>query len=100
MVISERDVGTDYGYTDVAERERSLAVLESMRSYRAAETAMRRRTQISMGMNENDVLALRYVIMAQKDGRSIGPKELASYLGISSASTTVLIDRLEKSGDM
>jgi len=100
MANSAQDAGTHYWYSDDAERERSVAVLEAMRTYRAAESAMRRRTQQSMGMNENDVLALRYVITAQQNGRSIGPKELASYLGISSASTTVLIDRLERGGQM
>ena len=53
-----------------------------------------------MGMGENDLLALRYLLTAKQDGRSIGPKELTAYLGISSASTTVLIDRLEKAGQV
>jgi DNA-binding MarR family transcriptional regulator len=100
MANSEQDAATHYWYSGDAERDRSVAVLEAMRTYRAAESAMRRRTQLSMGMGENDLLALRYVITAQQDGRSIGPKELAGYLGISSASTTVLIDRLERSGQL
>jgi DNA-binding MarR family transcriptional regulator len=100
MPHSEQEAETHYWYSDDAERERSVAVLEAMRTYRAAESAMRRRTQISMGMGENDLLALRYVITAHQDGRSIGPKELTAYLGISSASTTVLLDRLERSGQM
>ena len=100
MVNSEQDAGTHYWYSDASEKERSVAVLEAMRTYRAAESAMRRRTQASMGMGENDLLALRFVITAQQAGRSIGPKELAAYLGISSASTTVLLDRLERGGQM
>ncbi len=89
-----------YGADDAeaTQRERSVAVLEAMRTYRAAETAMRRRTQASMNMGETDLLALRYLIRANSSGRSVGPKELAAYLGISSASTTALLDRLEKSG--
>ena len=100
MSNSEQEAETHYWYSDDAERERSVAVLEAMRTYRAAESAMRRRTQISMGMGENDLLALRYLITAQQAGQSIGPKELTAYLGISSASTTVLLDRLERSGQM
>ena len=98
MVYSVQNAGTHYWYSDDAQRERSVAVLEAMRTYRAAESAMRSRTQRSMGMGENDLLALRYLLTAKQDGRSIGPKELTAYLGISSASTTVLIDRLEKAG--
>lgn len=100
MVYSVQNAGTHYWYSDDAQRERSVAVLEAMRTYRAAESAMRSRTQRSMGMGENDLLALRYLLTAKQDGRSIGPKELTAYLGISSASTTVLIDRLEKAGQV
>ncbi|TBN57674.1 MarR family transcriptional regulator [Glaciihabitans arcticus] len=100
MAEPEQHVETRYWFPENSEKQRSVAVLDAMRTYRAAETAMQRRTQTSMGMGENDLLALRYVIMAQRDGRSIGPKELTRYLGISSASTTVLLDRLERSGQM
>ncbi|WP_299166570.1 MarR family winged helix-turn-helix transcriptional regulator [uncultured Arthrobacter sp.] len=73
-------------------------VLDALREYRAAESAMRRRTRSSMGMNETDILALRHLFEAQQDGREVSPKELAARLGISSASTTTLIDRLARTG--
>jgi DNA-binding MarR family transcriptional regulator len=98
MTNETRDAESHYWYSEDRERQRGVEVLEAMRTYRAAETAMRRRTQASMGMNENDLLALRYILTAYQDQRTVGPKELTSYLGISSASTTVLLDRLEKSG--
>ncbi|MCU1447438.1 MarR family winged helix-turn-helix transcriptional regulator [Cryobacterium sp.] len=100
MAYSVQNAGTHYWYSDDAQRERSVAVLEAMRTYRAAESAMRSRTQRSMGLGENDILALRYLLTAKQDGRSIGPKELTAYLGISSASTTVLIDRLQNAGQV
>ncbi len=79
-------------------RERGIAVLQAFRLYRAAEAAMRRRTRDSMSMGENELLVLRYLLKAQGEGRSVGPTELSRYLGISTASTTALVDRLEKSG--
>jgi DNA-binding MarR family transcriptional regulator len=100
MAYSVQGADTHYWYSDDAQRDRSVAVLEAMRTYRAAETAMRSRTQRSTGLGENDLLALRYLLTAMQDRRSIGPKELAAYLGISSASTTVLIDRLERAGQV
>jgi DNA-binding MarR family transcriptional regulator len=100
MAHSVQDAKTHYWYSDDAQRERSVAVLEAMRTYRAAETAMRSRTQRSTGLGENDILALRYLLTATLEGRSTGPKELAAHLGISSASTTVLIDRLERAGQV
>ena len=79
-------------------RERGIAVLQAFRLYRAAEAAMRRRTRDSMSMGENELLVLRYLIKAHGEGRLVGPTELSRYLGISTASTTALIDRLQKSG--
>ena len=79
-------------------RERGIAVLQAFRLYRAAEAAMRRRTRDSMSMGENELLVLRYLLKAQGEGKLVGPTELSRYLGISTASTTALIDRLQKSG--
>ncbi|WP_082481196.1 MULTISPECIES: MarR family winged helix-turn-helix transcriptional regulator [unclassified Rathayibacter] len=76
----------------------AVEVLAAMRAFRTAETAMRRRTRGSMGMGENDLLAVQFLMRRQQTGQHVSPKDLAAYLGISSASTTVLIDRLVKSG--
>jgi DNA-binding MarR family transcriptional regulator len=93
----EQTEGSRFWY-DQSDQERGRRVLEAMRAYRAADSAMRRRTQEAMGMGENDLLALRYLLRAQQRGKDVAPKELAAYLGISSASITALLDRLERSG--
>lgn len=85
-----------YWYVD--EDARSTSVMEAMRSYRAAEVAMRRRTQQSMDMGENELLVLRFLARAHMRGENVTPVTLSRYLGITSASTTALLDRLEKSG--
>lgn len=85
-----------YWYVD--DDARSTSVMEAMRSYRAAEVAMRRRTQQSMDMGENELLVLRYLARAQLRDDLVTPVTLSRYLGITSASTTALLDRLEKSG--
>lgn len=85
-----------YWYAD--DDARSTSVMEAMRSYRAAEVAMRRRTQQSMDMGENELLVLRFLMRAQMRDEIVTPAALARYLGITSASTTALLDRLEKSG--
>ncbi|MUN64232.1 MarR family transcriptional regulator [Kocuria sediminis] len=86
-----------YWYGDGAPRA-AVEVLEALRAYRAAETAMRRRTRDEMGMGETDLLALRHLLEAARSGRTVSPRDLAARLGISSASTTTLLDRLTKSG--
>ncbi|MHA7261601.1 MarR family winged helix-turn-helix transcriptional regulator [Arthrobacter sp. TMN-37] len=87
-----------YWYAPEPGTDHGLDVLNALRDYRSAETAMRRRTRDSMGMNETDLLAVRFLLQAEQAGERIGPKDLGTMLGISSASTTTLIDRLVASG--
>ena len=89
-----------YWYEPDATRIGSVDVLNLLRRYRAADQEMRRRTRDSMGMGETDLLALRYVLKAEREGVLLTPGMLAKRIGISTASTTVLIDRLERSGHL
>jgi len=91
--------GEGYWYAD-AEDIRASSVMEALRGYRAAEVAMRRRTRQSMDMGENELLVLRYLMRARKTGEPVTPANLARYLGITSASTTALLDRLERAGTL
>ncbi|GAA1348856.1 hypothetical protein GCM10009636_04760 [Arthrobacter koreensis] len=90
--------GAGYWYAQSPATAGGVDVLNALRAYRAAEAAMRRRTRDSMRMNETDLLAIRYVMQARQAGKSIGPKDLSRVLNISTASTTALIDRLQKGG--
>ncbi len=87
-----------YWYADEDATRRGVTVLNALRRYRSAEAAMRRRTRSSMGMGETDLLAVRFLLDSKRRGEQVSPKDLTAYLGISSASTTILIDRLVKSG--
>ena len=89
-----------YWYEPDATRIGSVDVLNLLRRYRAADQEMRRRTRDSMGMGETDLLALRFVLKAEREGALLTPGMLAKRIGISTASTTVLIDRLERSGHL
>jgi DNA-binding MarR family transcriptional regulator len=90
--------GSGYWYGPDGQLDYGAAVLKSLRDYRAAETAVRRSTRDSMGMGETDILALRFLLRAQASGKAVVPKDLSQFLGITSASTTSLIDRLVASG--
>lgn len=76
----------------------SVDVLNLLRRYRAAEAAMRARTRSSMGMGETDMLALRLLLQAQRQGETMRQRDLASALQLASPSVTALVDRLVKSG--
>ncbi len=81
-----------------ARAPRATSVLEALRLYQAAETAMRRRTRESMSMGENELLVVRQLLRARSRGDSVKPVDITRYLGVSSASTTAILDRLEKGG--
>ena len=77
-------------------KERARQVLEALRTYRAAEAAMRRRTRDSMVMGENELLTVRFLL--RRPGHSATPSELVTYLGITPASVTAMLDRLVRTG--
>jgi DNA-binding MarR family transcriptional regulator len=89
-----------YWYSDSVEDDRGARVMEAMRSYRAAEMSMRRRTQASMSMGENELTVLRFLTRAASSGREVTPIDLTRHLGVSTASVTALLDRLERSGHL
>ncbi|UFU03287.1 MarR family transcriptional regulator [Ruania suaedae] len=73
-------------------------ILAALRRFREADDAFRRSLVRSMGMNVTDVQAIRHVIAADRDQQPLSPRELAGRLGISTASTTTLLDRLAAHG--
>lgn len=95
---SDSAADSGYWYGPDERLDPPTAVLQALRGYRAAEVATRRSTRDSMGMGETDLLALRYLLRAQAAGERVGPKDLSRTLGITTASTTSLIDRLVGSG--
>jgi len=96
---------TDRGFTasgywyDDSDESRT-DVLNALRRYRQAERDMRARTRTSMKMGETDLAAIRYLLRQQQQEVPVSPGDLARHLGITSASTAVLITRLVRSGHM
>jgi DNA-binding MarR family transcriptional regulator len=90
--------GSGYWYGPDDRPDPAGAILQALRDYKAAEVATRRSTRDSLGMGETDLLALRHLLRAQAGGERVGPKDLSRVLGITTASTTSLIDRLVAGG--
>lgn len=78
--------------TATAETLRSTAdVVEELRR---AEAHLARRRQTACGPSETDRSAMRFILEAADDERPITPTDLAKHLGITTASTTAVLDRL------
>ena len=75
-------------------------VVEAYRRFRSADTSMRERVRDSTAMSENELRMIQFLVDAQDAGREVKPSELTRHLGISSASTTALLDRLERAGSL
>ncbi|GAA4776815.1 MarR family winged helix-turn-helix transcriptional regulator [Microbacterium gilvum] len=97
MAPKTESTASGYWYPD-GDGATTVDVLNLLRRYRSAETAMRARTRASMRMNETDLVALRHLLREQRAGRAVRPVDLARVLDISTASVTALIDRLERDG--
>jgi DNA-binding MarR family transcriptional regulator len=95
--VTLSDTGA-FWYSTEDQVERGRRLLHALRMYQAAEAAMRRRTRSAMSMGENELAALRFVIRNGKRQTPVTPTDVAKYLGVSTASTTALLDRLEAAG--
>jgi DNA-binding MarR family transcriptional regulator len=77
-----------------ADVDQVVGVLEALRRWRETERRMSEASQRYMKLGETDMRALRFVIAMQNHGRVVTPGAIAEHLGITTASTTKLIDRL------
>lgn len=80
---------------DVAHIGEVMAALGRLRD---AEQLLAEASQRYMKLGRSDMRALHYLIVAQHSSAVVTPTAIATHLGISSASTTKLLDRLESAG--
>lgn len=73
-------------------------LLRAIRSFGDAHDRMLGSIKKGMRMNITDVATLRLLIMREEAGEMVTPMQISKHLGISTASTTKLLDRLEASG--
>lgn len=83
------------GEDDVAQIVR---VLVGVKRWREAEAALSVESRNHMKLNETDMKALRFLVMSKNQGLVATPGLLAEHLGISTAATTKLLDRLAAAG--
>ncbi|MFT4214463.1 MAG: MarR family transcriptional regulator [Microbacterium sp.] len=74
------------------------AVMAALSRLRDAEEELSEASQRYMKLGRTDMRALHVLIVAQHTGTVVTPSAMAAHLGISTASTTKLLDRLEAGG--
>ena len=78
--------------------EQCIRVMQSLHEWQEASRSLSEASRRYMKLNESDMRAIRLLIRAQKQNAIVTPKDIAQEVGISSASTTKLVDRLVEGG--
>ncbi|KJL23402.1 DNA-binding transcriptional repressor MarR [Microbacterium oxydans] len=73
-------------------------VMESLAGLREAEQTLSQASRRYMRLNETDMRALHYLIVCANRSLVATPGGIAHHLGVSTAATTKLLDRLEQGG--
>ncbi|MGJ9426668.1 MarR family winged helix-turn-helix transcriptional regulator [Nesterenkonia halotolerans] len=84
---------SDVSAEDTAQIGRLMRALSELR---AAEERLSEASQQYMKLSPQDMSAIHYLIVADNRGTMVTPGMLAAHLGISAASTTKLLNRLER----
>lgn len=93
IVLTGADVTRDDGRADAV-----MAVLVALRALSDAMDRTHSGMKGDMAMNATDLAALRLMIIREQQSRPVTPRDVARHLRISTASTTKLLDRLERAG--
>ncbi len=83
---------------DDADLRQIARLMEALRTLREAEERLSEASLKYMRLSSVDMRALHFLIVAGNTDVLPTPGAIASHLGISSASTTKLLDRLERGG--
>jgi len=83
-----------------AELAQCVAVMDALRTWQEAARTLSEASKRYMKLNDSDMRAIRMIMRAQKQGQIVTPKDVAREVGISSASTTKLVDRLVAGGHL
>jgi DNA-binding MarR family transcriptional regulator len=75
-----------------------VRVLDAIREWRDAEQRLSLESRNDMQLGENDMKALRFLVLCKNQNIVATPGALADHLAVSSAATTKLLDRLEAAG--
>lgn len=73
-------------------------LMKTISALRETEQALSDASQKYMQLSAQDMRALHYLIVAKNRGELVQPGTLSTYLNISKASTTKLLNRLETGG--
>ncbi|MGN7861148.1 MarR family winged helix-turn-helix transcriptional regulator [Microbacterium sp. 22303] len=75
-----------------------VELMAALRAWHGAAERMSAASRRYMNLNQNDMRAVRFLIAAENAGQVATARAVADHLGISTAATTKMLDRLERGG--
>jgi DNA-binding MarR family transcriptional regulator len=81
-----------------AAEKRTWAIIDALRRYGTGSTRLTQTFAAQHGLQQSDLQALVAIMAAEGADEPLTPGRLQKHLGLSSAGTTYVIDRLEKAG--
>lgn len=97
-VIDPAQALVDRSGIDHADVEQITQVMTALGALRAAEQQLSEASRARTGLGVTDLRALHYLDACAGRAMTATPGSIARHLGITSASTTKLLDRLERAG--
>lgn len=91
------DLVRELGLSD-GEVEEVMDLFHALRRWHQASEAHSEASRRFMKLGENDMRAIRYLMIARREQRIVTSTMLAEHLGITGPSVTKLLDRLEHAG--
>lgn len=88
----------DRGGVSEADIAQITGLMQALGALRDEEDRFARASEEYMNLGRTDMRALHFLIVAENLGRVVTAAALAAHLQITSASTTKLLDRLERAG--
>ncbi len=88
----------DRAGVDAADMRQIDLLMAALSRLREAERRLADASLAYMKLNETDMRAIHFLIVCHNRGVTATPSAIAEQLGISTASTTKLLDRLERGG--
>jgi DNA-binding MarR family transcriptional regulator len=89
---------TAHLYAAEPESSAGSAVIVALQLLGQAAHQAEDRAVINLGMNHADALATRYLLQADRDGQHLSPTDLSKLLGMTTAASSKLVNRLVEAG--
>jgi MarR family transcriptional regulator, organic hydroperoxide resistance regulator len=81
-----------------SEQDQHAAIVERLRAFGAANSAMGRRFAKEQGMHPTDAAAIVEILEAERNEMLMTPARLAERIGLTAGATSTLVNRLEDAG--